>query len=193
MSQTPESAAILEDMLVQMAAEGKIVLAGDVHMDFVADENVKEGKARITAEFISQQEGPTSVLIRDRAPATPLKSVDAFLIVGRRRHVALDRAVVSLGRSLKNDIVMEDPGVSRQHAQIRWRNGRFVIFDLGSRAGTMVNGQKVNEQELNSGDVIKLGGAAIIFGEEVSDREADERSHAASLDITQELSKGDPP
>jgi hypothetical protein len=193
MLQTPDTANILEALLVRLAAEGQMVLAGDALLDFVADETVAQGKAMVTADFTAAKDEPTAVLIRRKSPTAQFEKIDAYLIVNGRRHVALDRAVTSVGRSLENDIVLEDPGVSRKHAQLRWRSDRFVIFDLGSRAGTIVNDRTVREQDLNSGDVIKLGSAAIIFGEEAGDAESDEASRLASDGITQELSRDDLP
>jgi hypothetical protein len=192
MLQSPDSANILEDLIVQLASEGKMLLAGEVYLDFVADGTVARGKARVTADITSRQDEPTAVLNRSKSPTAPLEEVDAYLIVNGRRHVALGRVIISIGRSLENDIVLEDPGVSRHHAQLRWRNGSFVIFDLGSRAGIIVNAQAVREQELRSGDVIKLGSAALIFGEE-DGNETDEVANSVSDGITQELSRDDLP
>ena len=73
---------------------------------------------------------------------------------------------MNLGRQLDNDIVVEDPTVSRRHAQLQWRHGHYVIFDFGSRAGTLVNGQRVAECVLRAGDVMTLGNVSIIYGEE---------------------------
>jgi pSer/pThr/pTyr-binding forkhead associated (FHA) protein len=70
-----------------------------------------------------------------------------------------------------NDIVIESPSISRRHAQIRWRYGRFVIYDLGSSGGTQVNGQRVTESVLHNGDVIMLSQVALIYGEGLAEDE----------------------
>ncbi len=95
-------------------------------------------------------------------PDTP----KAYLIVEGQRHVPLDRAVVSLGRRLDNTVIVDDPGVSRHHAQLRQRYGRWVLYDLGSAGGTLVNNQRVEEHLLRAGDVISLAGVKLIYGEE---------------------------
>lgn len=90
----------------------------------------------------------------------------AYLIVNGERHVPLDRAVVTLGRKRDNTIVLDDPRVSRHHAQLRQRYSHWVLYDLGSATGTLVNNHKVDECLLQPGDVILLAGVALIYGEE---------------------------
>ncbi len=60
--------------------------------------------------------------------------------------------------------MVSDPRVSRRHAQLRWRFGRHVLYDLGSSGGTTVNGRAITEAALEPGDVFSLGGADIIYG-----------------------------
>lgn len=76
----------------------------------------------------------------------------------------LDSNLVTIGRGLNNDIVLEDPRISRQHAQIRFKSRRFLIADQGSTNGTYVNGTPVTtEQVLRSGDIVSLGGLELVF------------------------------
>jgi hypothetical protein len=89
-----------------------------------------------------------------------------FLIVEGRRHVNLLQSVVSVGRALDNDVILEDPRVSRHHAQLRRRYGRYVLYDLGSSEGTRINGYPVEECVLHSGDVVSFAGVQIIYGED---------------------------
>lgn len=96
-------------------------------------------------------------------------SVKAFLIVNGERHVPLDRSVLTLGRKLDNSIILDDPRVSRHHAQLRQRHGRWVLYDLGSASGTCVNNHRIEECLLRPGDVITLAGASLIYGEEETD------------------------
>ena len=94
-----------------------------------------------------------------------LQAQEAFLIVQGRRLFALDKPLVTLGRRADNDIVLDLPSVSRQHAQIRWRFGQFVLYDVGNRGRTSVNGVAVDEHALRPGDVIALSEATLIYGE----------------------------
>ena len=90
---------------------------------------------------------------------------DTFVILDGTRVVPLNQTVVNIGRRIENTIVVDDPRVSRTHAQLRAINGRYIIFDLNSMGGTFVNGKKVNQSILYSGDVISLAGADFIYGQ----------------------------
>ena len=91
---------------------------------------------------------------------------NAFLIVEGVKVHALTESVVNIGRRLENQLVIDDPRVSRNHAQLRAIKGRFVLFDLNSTGGTFVNGQRTSQTVLYPGDVISLAGVALIFGQD---------------------------
>jgi len=91
---------------------------------------------------------------------------NAFLIIEGVKVFPLKEAVVNIGRRLDNHLVIDDPRISRNHAQLRAINGRFVVFDLDSTGGTFVNGQRTNQSVLYPGDVVSLAGVALIFGQD---------------------------
>jgi len=72
-------------------------------------------------------------------------------------------ASTRIGRALDNDIVIGDASVSRHHASIEYRNGGFLLRDLGSHNGTWVGGQRVTEAPLGRGDALRLGDAHFTF------------------------------
>ena len=72
---------------------------------------------------------------------------------------------VSLGRLPESDIRLSDPGASRRHAEIRRRDAEWVIADLGSTNGTMVNQLTIAEQPLHDGDRITIGRTVLEFRE----------------------------
>jgi len=90
----------------------------------------------------------------------------AFLIIDGHRHYPLDRPVVNIGRRLDNQIILENLHISRTHAQLRLREGRFVLFDLGSTAGCYVNGRPIRQHVLLPGDVVTLGAVRLVYGED---------------------------
>jgi hypothetical protein len=90
----------------------------------------------------------------------------AFLILGDGRHFALDKPVINVGRRIDNQIVLEDAHVSRTHAQLRVRDRRYVLFDLGSTGGTNVNGRQVKQHILRPGDVITIAESRMVYGED---------------------------
>jgi pSer/pThr/pTyr-binding forkhead associated (FHA) protein len=68
-----------------------------------------------------------------------------------------------LGRSPDNDLILRDPATSGHHARIELRAQQFWIVDLGSTNGTLVNGEPIQEKELNHGDRITIGQNAVHF------------------------------
>lgn len=91
---------------------------------------------------------------------------NAFLIIEGVKVHPLTESVINIGRRLENHLVIDDPRVSRNHAQLRSIKGRFVLFDLNSTGGTFVNGQRTSQTVLYPGDVISLAGVALIFGQD---------------------------
>lgn len=70
----------------------------------------------------------------------------------------------TLGRSPSCEIPLEDQKVSRRHAKISWAEGQARIIDLGSRNGTVVNGEKIEaEAILLPGDRVQVGETTILF------------------------------
>ena len=101
------------------------------------------------------------------------KTSSAYLIVNGERIFALDQSVINIGRRTENHLVIEDPRVSRHHAQIRFNRGQYILFDLNSTGGTLVNGQRTHQHVLKPGDVILLAGFSLIYGEEPKPVEGD--------------------
>lgn len=62
-----------------------------------------------------------------------------------------------LGRHSSCDVVLADPEISRRHARLIFRDGRWVLIDLGSTNGTYLNGRLVHRAQLQPGDVLDLG------------------------------------
>jgi pSer/pThr/pTyr-binding forkhead associated (FHA) protein/tetratricopeptide (TPR) repeat protein len=69
----------------------------------------------------------------------------------------------SIGRSQKCNLILEDKRSSRKHSVILRKGNQFLLQDQGSANGTLLNGERVAEQELHSGDVIKIGDTEFTF------------------------------
>ncbi len=86
-----------------------------------------------------------------------------------------------------NDIVIDDPALSRQHARIRYEDGVFVIYDLASANGTLLNNQPVQRAELHNGDRLQLGQTHFAFMQVVNSPDTqdaqDEQTSQASESV----------
>lgn len=114
-----------------------------------------------------------------------IRAADAFLIIQGRQHIALDQPVMRIGRRVDNDIVLDAPSISRQHAQIRWRQRYFVLYDVSGQGRTLVNGVRVQEHVLRPGDVIALSDILFVYGEGRDEPGAANVAEADGLDSTQ--------
>ena len=113
--------------------------------------------------------GSTMVYSTAARVAGPLREVAAartqraFLRHDGRR-VVVAAGGVTIGRSRQCDIVLEDPNVSRRHAEVTARGGSWVLSDLGSTNGTLLNRRPVRGSEvLSAGDEIEIGTSLILF------------------------------
>ncbi len=74
-------------------------------------------------------------------------------------------STTSLGRDPENDIVLSGKKVSRRHAEVVLAEDGYMIRDLGSTVGTLVNGVQVTEWKLSNGDSVQLGDVVLVFME----------------------------
>src|SRR5258708_19721378 len=90
----------------------------------------------------------------------------------RREFVLIEGATASIGRSSTNDISIPERHVSRQHAVITYRDGIFMISDLGSANGTFVNDRRLTDPfPLAHGDVIRLYVPVLMFSAIVTEED----------------------
>jgi len=87
---------------------------------------------------------------------------NVFLVVNSQLFT-IQKTVTNIGRNPQNDLIINEPGISRVHAEIRYEDGKFLLNDLGSTNGTFVNDTLVVLQEIHSGDTITLGRTPILF------------------------------
>jgi pSer/pThr/pTyr-binding forkhead associated (FHA) protein len=79
------------------------------------------------------------------------------------KHRSGDHAL-RLGRSPDNDVILRDPATSGHHARLERRGEEFWVVDLGSTNGTFVNGESIQEKQLNHGDRLTIGQNSLSFG-----------------------------
>ncbi len=79
--------------------------------------------------------------------------------------IPFKKETISIGRHPENDVLLDNPKVSRNHARIERQGSKFILRDLQSRNGTWVGGQRIDEYRLSSGDAFQIGDANLIFKE----------------------------
>jgi len=139
-------------------------LTREPHITLATDPTLDRSAIRVIAWHSSD---PALGPIATEEPATETPPEGAFFIVDGSKHYPLDRPLINIGRRLDNHLVLEDPHISRRHAQLRVRGSRFVIYDLNSTSGMRINGKKVQEWVLQPGDVVTLATVQLIYGEDL--------------------------
>ena len=89
-----------------------------------------------------------------------------FVQGNEQRNIVLNRSPFTVGRKVDKDLVIADPRVSRDHAQIVLESGDFFLVDQGSKHGTFINGERIQRQKLERNDRMEFGArdaAYVIF------------------------------
>jgi len=87
-----------------------------------------------------------------------------FLVSHQAKTIRLNKQQpTTIGREKYNDVVLNDLLVSRQHAVIRWEKDHFLLKDLKSRNGTYLNNDRIEQEKLNDGDLLKIGAYEFYF------------------------------
>jgi FhaA, N-terminal domain/FHA domain len=123
---------------------------GPVRVELEVDETQKAGRFEVLASLRQGDDG---------APPGA-----ASLVLPSGQRVPLGDAPVTVGRLSECTIPLNDTNVSRRHAEIRPNRQNFVVVDLGSTNGTMVNGTRIyGETALSDGDIISFGSTYVRF------------------------------
>jgi predicted component of type VI protein secretion system len=102
----------------------------------------------------------TQVLSLEDARAEGIEREALSLTVAGRSH-RLSKRTTSIGRSRDCDVVLNDPNVSRLHAEVRHVGIEYVLYDMDSTNGVEINGQQVARHPLAHGDRIVMGGTEL--------------------------------
>src|SRR5258708_2788821 len=97
---------------------------------------------------------------KPRVDETPAGQLE---VEGADFPLQLDQRVMLIGRRPSCDISLVEDSASTAHAVIFSMNGKRYVRDLGSRTGTHVNAQQVRQQEINFGDVIRIGDTTLRY------------------------------
>ncbi len=114
---------------------------------------------------IPRQNAPVSAGSRPGA-APPLAFLQPAIGDMSGRDFPINKTLLAIGRGLDNDLVIDDPRVSRHHAQVTFRHSHYLLRDLRSTNGTFINGEPIEAAVLASGDLVSLGGFELRFLQE---------------------------
>jgi len=131
----------------------------------LVDASGEEVPANEPERLGSVETGHSMVLDRDALRAARPRAPQGAIVAREgsvRREVPLTADPITVGRDPKNDIVLDDRRVSRRHAEVRLRLGRYTLYDLQSTNGTFVNGRRIAEMVLSDDDRITIGGAELL-------------------------------
>jgi hypothetical protein len=137
----------LEEAAREHARTEEYVFVGPVTVSVVEDPRQRRGRFTVVSDV---HEGPAG-----------LTAASVVLADGMR--VVLGPEPITIGRLPESTIVVNDPNVSRRHAEIRRSGNDVVVVDLGSTNGTRVNGATIHERVLGDGDQIVIGTSVLRF------------------------------
>ena len=152
----------LSNVVLETAGERGWGLVGPPEVELFVDNSLKRGDLVVEAS-LAQGEEPAEAPAPAPAPAAARAAQLRVHDEGGVRAVPLDKDLVTIGRQSTCDVVVNDSGVSRRHAQVRTVDGVSTLTDLGSTNGTKVNGRDVQSATLSDGDTITVGTTQIEF------------------------------
>jgi FHA domain-containing protein len=182
-SLAPTLVGELAELLRNRAEELGARLAGPVRVSVEPREAIASGEIYVEARLSPDaQPSPASPAGPDAAPAgtpgsdtriyrreRPAAGARLRVLAGPAgtagRDFLLDRPVLTIGRRADQDIVIDDPSVSRTHARIHVTEGEAAVEDLGSTNGTALNGRPIGRSRVpvHDGDRIQVGNALLQY------------------------------
>jgi len=171
----------LAEAVLGAARDRSLTLLAYPTVELEEDDDVSPGDLRVACALVDAsgeevpadepgrlggvEAGHTMVLDRDALLAAKPRAPHGVIIAREgsvRREVRLSADPLTVGRDPKNDIVLDDRRISRRHAEVRLRLGRYTLYDLQSTNGTFVNGRRIAEMVLSDEDRITIGGAELV-------------------------------
>lgn len=170
----------LSGYLLEHAREEGLALLTRPAIKFEIDERLRVGEFGIQTRLVrppeSDHDEPSQGAVGQTMVYAPVKrgketSVErkrdpqvlrALLITDGGR-LAIDGDSVVIGRSRGADVVLDDPNVSRRHAELAFDRADWYVRDLGSTNGVVLNGRQVESARLKPGDEIVIGTSRLVF------------------------------
>ncbi|MGH2757491.1 MAG: FhaA domain-containing protein [Actinomycetota bacterium] len=171
------------DLVIEAAKENRWNLMGMPRISFVEDSSKGKGEFRVEASLAADpnQRGEVSTHAPEGGDASSSRAIASHTaeklgVVGSggvlivldddgkdKERISITRTPIVIGRMSSSDIVLADPNVSRRHAELRLEGSRWMLVDLGSTNGTLVNGKLAREHEISDGDRLSFGTSELRF------------------------------
>ncbi|MBM3137959.1 MAG: FHA domain-containing protein [Chloroflexi bacterium] len=160
----------LKNIITNVCLEESLNLSGPIHIQFFSDQKI-ESEFKTEVIFSTTPTRDTAKIFMDEGEKGKKESaITGYLISSTDEVFEIKNKITNIGRREDNELVVDNLLVSRLHAQIRAINGRHVLFDIDSTAGTKVNGQRIKQQALAPGDVIEIADYSLIYYHELEEK-----------------------
>lgn len=155
-SQEQPKEGLLLYLFGQKVCVPSIEVFDDIHMTPVPDGIFPKDELpkSLTAHYIKK----TSASVSVKDAEIILMQADKII-----NQYAITKAETTIGRGTDSDILIDSPGVSRHHAVIKEKDGKFFVEDKGSANGTFMKGEKITRKEIKNGDIIQILNYAMTF------------------------------
>lgn len=163
----------LSEYLAEHARRSGYSLLSRPRVALHVDDDLEVGAFGIAARMEGEADGESAVgspsagstMIYRPSPEERAAEVAAgdFRLVSKGGRFDLTERRMTIGRGRMNDITINDSSVSREHAELVQDGGTYVVRDLDSTNGVLVNGARVREQVLAPGDTVTLGNSVLRF------------------------------
>ena len=152
----------LSRLVEEHVKEQRYTLAGPLSIGFAESAELGTGRFRVR----SRTNASVTPASGQRMTETAIRSSDVAIEVNGMRHPLTPPGLV-VGRGNNADLRIDDPGISRRHAQIALKESEggtiVTVSDLGSTNGVLLNGQPVDSSQVSDGSEIRLGNTVIVI------------------------------
>lgn len=152
----------LATLIKEHAAEQRYTMTGPLEISFVQSGDLSTGRFRVR----SKTNAAVRPVAGQRMTDTAIRGSNVLLEVNGMKHPLSPPGVV-IGRGNEADLKIDDPGISRRHAQIKIHQSgsetTVTVIDLESTNGVVLNGHKVTTGVVSDGSEIRLGNTVIVI------------------------------
>ncbi|HEX6936883.1 MAG TPA: DUF3662 and FHA domain-containing protein [Actinomycetes bacterium] len=146
----------LAAMVREHAEEQGYAFIGPVTVEFSQDDELPTGRFQVRSKAVAGAQGRQDDTLSSAGQDVP------WVEVGSTTY-ALARSTTRIGRGTDTDLRIDDPGISRNHAELRRSGGDVTVVDVGSTNGVVVDGERVQQARLRDGTRIQLGNTTLVF------------------------------